>query len=355
MPRKTDGKRLRDLRIQRSWTLNDIARALGVAIATVSRVERGLQEPSTALLDAWEGILKGKRQVTRPPHRRRPRGALNLMAELFLSDVKAGLDWSSAGWREPEEIGLTEEDIGMMGEEIQRDGFGRVRVSSSASLERVEEAKNILKYRRTVDEEGNILTPTLENRIPSLWLALKDETVRGAVVFSGLTKMIRYTAPLVLDSLSQNISANPASLLSGPTGVATLVLEVVGVPIPDRPADVLNKAGFGELVEPSEDDAEVQAAQKVASELQLSKMAECIGKEVVIILGISWAFSCIINARKASVLTEIGQQHVAEAFWQGCTFQRNDVVKAWGRLTDSESDDELERIGGLLWAWPEVL
>jgi len=41
--------RLRKLRKARGWTLRDVARVLGVTEATISRCERGLQEPSDEL------------------------------------------------------------------------------------------------------------------------------------------------------------------------------------------------------------------------------------------------------------------------------------------------------------------
>lgn len=349
------GAYLRKLRIEKGWTLTDVARSLGVTAATVSRVERGLQAPPEALLQAWKRLLEGKPLVARLPRRRRPRGAVNVLAELFLADVKAGLNWTSAGWREPTDVGLAPEDLEAMSEEIERDSLGRVRVSPSASLEPVEEATRILKHRQTVEAEAKILDPVLQDRIPLLWRALQEEAPRGAVVLSGLTRMVRTTAPLILDSCAALVSSNPASLLSGPAGAALLVANAVGIVIPDSPSDVLTIARLRELIEPDESGDVVREARKVADELRLASVAQRLGKDAIIALGTAWAYSSLINACNAAVLTEAGQQHIAEAFWQGTGFSRNDIVTAWSNLTNTETDDERERVGALLWAWPEVL
>lgn len=60
------------LRRARGRTLRDIAKALGVTEATISRCERGLQQPSSQLLAAWTKLLTGKRPaVERTPRSRR--------------------------------------------------------------------------------------------------------------------------------------------------------------------------------------------------------------------------------------------------------------------------------------------
>ncbi|HHT9117028.1 MAG TPA: helix-turn-helix domain-containing protein, partial [Candidatus Hypogeohydataceae bacterium YC38] len=88
------------MRLKRGWRLADVAKALGVTPATISRVE------------VWEQLLAGKQwpSVTRKPERR-PRGVLSRLAERFLADVKAGHKEREAGWRELKEIGLTASEV----------------------------------------------------------------------------------------------------------------------------------------------------------------------------------------------------------------------------------------------------
>lgn len=331
--------------------------ALGVTSATVSRVERGLQEPSPQLLEAWQQLLTGQRWLPLTPKspRRRPRGALNLLAELFLADVKAGLDEAAAGWREPVEVGLTEADVVELYRDLERDSLGRVRIAATASLEPLEQAKRILEYKATVKVEENSLLPIMEARVPLLWKALKDEKALGAILLSGLAKMVRTTTLLILDVCLELISDDPSYLLLAPAGPALVALDSVGIAVPAVPSDILTEMALKELIERPESGDGVLRARRLAHDLEVPTLAKRLGKSGVMAVGAAWAYLRLLDSSKGVVLTEVGQQHVADAFWEGTGFPRHQIVESWNRFIEIDANNDRMRVGSLLWAWPEVL
>lgn len=348
-------EKLRSLRLKRRWKLKDLADALGVTTATISRVERGLQEPSPGLLEVWQKLLSGERWIPGSVRRsrRRPRGALSSLAELFLTDVKAGLDGSRAGWRDSLEIGLTAVDVEALGSDVERDGQGRVRATRNIRLAPMVQAQNILKYRATVEAEEQVLVPVIEEYLPPLWRALDKEETKGAVLVAGLAEMIRRTAP-VLDAYRSLISDDLGCLIPGAIGPAHLILESVSIIAPDRISPVLEAAGLSDLTEPHEEGEDVLKARTLAQQLGIPTGANLLEKTGVIAVGTAWAVVRRLENRKAAILTEVGHRRVAETFWQGIRLSREEVDVAWRRLVEVDDQTDKERIGTLLWSWPEV-
>ena len=349
------GEKLRSLRLKRRWRLKDLADALGVTTATISRVERGLQEPSPALLEVWQQLLSGERwrpvRLRRP--RRRPRGALSSLAELFLADVKAGLDGSRAGWRDPVEIGLTTVEAESLGSDVERDGQGRVRAARNIFLESMVQAQNILNYRSTLEAEEQVLVPIIEEYLPPLWRALDREGSKGAVLVSGLAEMIRTAAP-VLDAYRSLIGDDLGCLIPGATGPAHLILESVGIIAPSPVSAVLEATGLSDLTEPREEGEDVLKARTLVQQLGIPTGAGRLGRTGVIAVGAAWGVVRCLESRKVAILTEVGQRRVAETFWQGIRLSREEVDAAWRRLVEVDGQTDKERIGSLLWSWPEV-
>lgn len=348
------GEKLRFLRLKRHWRLKDLADALGVTTATISRVERGLQEPSQALLKVWQQLLEGKRWLpvtgTRP--RRRPRGVLSSLAELFLADVKAGLDESRAGWRYPTEVNLMTVEVEALGTEVERDTQGRIRIARNNPIEAMTQARNILRYRGVIEREQQILVPTIEQLLPLLWKALDDQGSKGAVLISGLAEMVRTTAPL-LDAYRSLIGEDIGCLIPGAVGPARLILESVGVNAASPTYTVLEVAGLKDIAELDEEGENVLKARTLAQHLGIPNSAKRLGKHSVLAVGASWAVVRYLNTRKALILTDLGRQQVAEAFWKGIRLRREEIEDRWRRLVEVQSDEE--QIGALLWSWPEVL
>src|SRR5207244_11278698 len=128
--------------------------------------------------------------------RRRPRGALMLLADIYLADVKAGLT-EDAGWRELEEVGLTPSDFESLGSDIEPDKeHGRVRISKHALLDQVKQANQIIDHRKTITIEQDTLLPAIEGQLPRLWNALKEERIKGSVLLMRFCSMLRFTAHL---------------------------------------------------------------------------------------------------------------------------------------------------------------
>lgn len=352
---------LRKLRQSRRWRLQDLARALGVTAATVSRVERGLQEPSPALLERWKQLLIGERWLPAAEigPRRRPRGVLPALAEQFLTDVTAGLNEVDAGWRDPAQVGMTASDVKALGPEVETDTLGRVRISPKSSLEQVAHAQEILRYRATVEVELQTLLPLLEEHLPPLWQLLQAEESCGAVLLSGLTRMVRTAAPL-LDARPSLLAGDAGQLICGAVGPASLILESVGIVAPTRPRDVLETAGLTDLIESSEDGQVAAQATILAHNLGIASIARLLGKTAIIGLGAAWAVVRRLDSRNVAILTEVGRQRVAEAFWEGIHLSRGEIERAeveaaWRRLNEFDPETEQEQLGILLWSWPEVL
>lgn len=349
------GEELRKRRLERGWRLQDVAVALGVTSATVSRVERGLQEPSPELLEAWQQLLTGQRWLPLTPKspRRRPHGILSLLAELFLADVKAGLDETEAGWRELAEVGLAAWDVKTLGPEVERDHLGRVRIDPKISMEPVVQAQKILRYRATVEAEQKALLPSLEERLPALWQALGQEDTCGAVLVSGLATMVRAGAPF-LDAYPTLLGGDAGHLISGAVGSAHVILEGVGIMAPSPSRGLLEAVGLNDLIEPVEEGAIVLQARDLAQYLGLPTMAGLLGKTGVTAVGAAWAVVRRLESGKGVILTEVGRQRVAEAFWEGIQLSRPEVEAAWRRLVEFDPQTYEEQVGVLLWSWPEV-
>jgi transcriptional regulator with XRE-family HTH domain len=350
------GEELRKARIEKGWKLKDIAAALGTTSATVSRVERGLQEPSPTLLAAWQQLLVGKPWISKTAGRpRHPRGALSELARLFLADVKAGLDEAIAGWREPMEVGLAGIELETLSSEVELDGLGRVRIVSESSLESVKQAKKILEYRKAVEDEERSLTPFIKERLPILCQALRNEKTKGVVLLAGLAKMIRTTAPFVLDACRSILDKDAKCFLSNAVQPARVILECVNIRVPDILGDVLKEVGLEELINACEEGQEAQQARELAHHLSLPALAVRLGKHGVTALGAAWAAMSLLENTGAAIVTEVGDHHLAKAFWEGIGLSRVEVEVAWHCLTEIDEESDGERTGVLLWAWPEVL
>lgn len=348
-------EKLRSLRIERGWKLRDVALALGITEATVSRVERGLQQPSPQLMQAWQTILSGKRWVPTLSQKaqRRPRGVVPRLAELYLADVKAGLV-EDAGWRDMEEVGLDLRDAQAIGSDVEIDReHGRVRISKNAHYDQVEQANQIIAYRKALLVEQETLAPEIEDKLPTLWVAINKERTRGPILLVGLSSMIRFTAHL-LNPYRNSIPNDPSHLSLGSTGTASFILETMGIKS-TSPATLLREAGLEEIIGPDEQSAEVNAAKSLAEAIALSNVVAKVGERIITVLGAAWATSRFLEVKNVSVLTEEGQQKLATQFWNGIGFPRADIYSAWTDFTLRDDLIELERISCLLLSWPEVL
>lgn len=354
------GQELRKSRIEKGWHLRDIAVALGVTSATVSRIERGLQEPSPALLAGWQHLLAGKQWIPGENRgaQRRPRGVLSRLAKLFLADTITGLDESHAGWREPIEVGLPGMSIEALGSEVDFDRLGRIRIAPTSSLEPVRQAKRILEYRKAVEDDEQSLTPFVEKHLPILWQSLEKEETNGALLLAGLANMVRVTIPFVLDACRTVLGKDASCFLSNPAQPARVILESVSLIAPVSPSVVLRRAGLEELISACEERQEIQEAHELAHHLRLPALAHRLGKSGVTALGAAWAAISLLESARGALVTEVGSHHLAAAFWEGLRealqLSRTEVEDAWHRLNEIDEEKDGERVGALLWSWPEV-
>ena len=351
---------MRDLRKQKGWRLHDVAGALGVTTATLSRWERALQSPSPDMLAAWERIFTGERhaQIQDRRPRRRPRGVLSRLAELFLADVKAGLNGWDAGWREPGEVGLTPADLPSLAPDVELRGLSAVRISFNSRLQPVQEAKAILGYRATVEAEERRLIPALEKHLRPILQAVRSEHERGAVLLAGLAEMIRASASLI-ESARHVLDKdnNPVDLVRGPSGAAKVILEAVATPVGADAVGVLKRLGFSDPIAGTEPPNTIARAKGVATELGVAQVAVRLGKHPVTAVGAAWAVSCRFAQEAVAVTTLVGVGRLGEAFWDELRFPRPEIDAAWRRLMVEESQPQTakQQLGMLLWSWPEVL
>ncbi|MEX2218832.1 MAG: helix-turn-helix transcriptional regulator [Phycisphaerales bacterium] len=348
---------LREARRQRGWRLEDVALALGTTVATLSRWERGLQAPSAAALDAWNRIFSPKPDRPLQPRapRRRPRGVLAQLADLFLTDVRAGRNGWDAGWCEPASLGLQPDDVTAFGEEIEADDVGRVRISFNSRFQAVEEGKDVLGYRRTVDAERRLLMPAIERIIrPTARLARTSEG-EPTIVGEGITFMIRTGAPVV-ETARSLLESDPRTLFEFPGGAVNVILQAVGIaPIvhpASPPVAASSCAGPHTGIAPL-----VDGAESVAKEIGLDLTAQRLGREVVVALGSAWSITSRLESAGVAVVTDQGLAQLSRAFWEEIGLQRSQIDSAWRRALVDEQDtaDEKLQLGNLLWSWPEAL
>lgn len=348
---------LREARRQRGWRLEDVAHALGVTVATLSRWERGLQTPGSAALEAWNRIFafKADRRLQARTPRRRPRGVLAQLADFFLTDVRAGRNGWDAGWREPASLGLQPEDVTAFGDDVETDDFGRVRISFNSRFQAVEEGKDVLGYRRTVDVERRLLMPAVEQIIrPTARMARSPEGEPG-IVGEGITFMIRTGAPVV-ETARSLLDSDPRTLFDLPGGAVNVILQAVGIAPITRPASppvtASSCAGPHTGAAPVVDDAE-----NIAKEIGLDLTAQRLGREVVVALGSAWSITSRLESAGVAVVTDQGLAQLSRAFWEEIGLQRSQIDSVWRRALVDEQDtaDEKLQLGHLLWSWPEAL
>jgi len=351
-----DIEQLRELRLRWGWRLKDVADALGVTEATVSRIERGLQEPSPALLEAWHRLLTGDRRTFTSPRRprRRPRGVMSTLADLFLADVQAGLSKDEAGWRELREFGLAVEDIEDLGPEIRVDPLERIRINPSLPLEPLLLAQKILNYRETLESEQQSLAIAIEQYLPPIWGALSEEQTRGAILMTGLAEMVRAAAPL-LDAHRSLLSDEPSYLFEGAAGPALLMLGTVGIEVSYPCLDILDRAHLTELGKGTGDGSAVSRAKDIALKLGVGKVAELLGEMVITAVGAAWATQLQLESKGIAVVTEVGFRRLSEAFWTGVQLPRSEIEAKWRQLAQLDPETDEEAASLLFWHWPEVL
>jgi len=85
--------RLRVARAARGWTQKQLAEAAGIAQADVSRIERGLTNPTIRTVERLFGVLgQGVPAPVRSRHRR-PRGARGVLRPVCHSDEAPAVEW----------------------------------------------------------------------------------------------------------------------------------------------------------------------------------------------------------------------------------------------------------------------
>jgi len=349
---------LKALRLERKWTLRDVATVLGVTTATLSRWERRLAEPSANALEKWESLLAGRTDA-KPTGRkptRRPRGLLPRLAELFLADIKAGLNDQEAGWRELAELNLACEDILSLGQDAEMDLFGCARINPGSNLRVMQQARDIRAYRRAVEIEEHRLTSAARTILSPLWKASGTGDGRGAIVLAGLAEMLQASASL-LENARRLLDNDPSSLLDSPSGAAQQILSVVDLAIPADPARILGEFGLDSMVSLVRIGPKSACSQALALELGLGTTAERLGQAAILALGTAWAMTQCLDSAGVSLMTEVGIRRLAESFWEGLGLPRTNVDAKWRQvmLEESEPETEKQQLGMLLWSWPEVM
>ncbi|MGI0014739.1 MAG: helix-turn-helix domain-containing protein [Nitrososphaera sp.] len=353
------GKKLREDRVKKGWTLKDIADALGVTIATVSRVERDLQEPSSILLQAWERILYGN---VSSPHKanlrdRLPRAILKNLAGFFLSDVRAGMDANKAGWREPTDLGFSgNEPILRFSTDLEIDESDKVRVNPQLSMTLLREASSLLEYRKTLSVEEESLK-SVQPRLENFWNAIHNSESSGAITVAGLSFMIRASAHHLQGTFGDLNDNSFLYLLSAPTEAAICVVESTGIKIQSNLQDSLESRNLTELVELVHDREWKEQARKVAAEslVPLAKrISDCTSGMGAIAMGSAWAYMHYIQRLDTLMLTEAGLGYAASLFWQGTGFSRSLIQEGWKQFLDQELDEH-QRVASLVFGWPEVV
>ncbi len=351
---------LKALRLERGWRLRDVANPLGVTTATLSRWERGLQVPSHGMLGAWERLVTRQTSAGTVERRarRRPRGAVPRLAELFLADVKAGLNGWQAGWRELSELGLVREDVPSLERDIEMDVQGRVRIRFESRLEAVEEGKAILGYRKTLRDEERRLLPAFDELIRPLLEALQAPRNRGVILLSGLTEMVSASA-LQVQSSRNLLDGDAGALVEAPVGAAMHILEALEIRFPSDVSAVsaaLRRLHFEDLTPPGRASTVIAEARAIAEELGLGRTAKRLGPDPVKAVGAAWAVSRRLACAGIGIMTDEGARQLSDVFWDWLGTSRVAVDAAWRRvmIEEFEPQTEKEQLQMLLWSWPEV-
>jgi transcriptional regulator with XRE-family HTH domain len=348
---------LRNARRERGWRLEDVAAAIGVTGATLSRWERGLQKPPDAALNAWVRVVTRQRfaavRARRP--RRRPRGILPRLGELFLADVTSGARASQAGWREPRELGLTTDDVLSFGDEIERDALGRIRIKFNSPLESVRRGREFLYYRQTTDHEQR----RLEAALTDLVFPLLDQAnaAVAAIMAIGVAEMIRLTAGS-LESARARLNHDPVRLLEMPRAGAEVVLAALGLSTPQDISGPVAEMGLtGALSNATQDLRALEEARALAREVCTDQIARELGREIVHALGAAWTVTAVLDRKGILVSTSEGTNRLARAFWERMTVPRHTILDRWHSvmLAADESATDEKQLGLLLWTWPEEL
>lgn len=341
--------------MQRGWKLRDVAIPLGVTEATLSRWERGLQTVPHSSQSAWTRLLTGQ-PATEPPSaapRRRPKGILARLAELFLADVKAGLNGWQAGWRELSDLNLTAQDLAGLEAETERDSNGRLRIRFDSRLESVQQAQNILGYRNTLQAEQRKLIPAIDQLVSPLLEQVAHGLFAGAVLLAGLADMIAASASS-LEGARTLLDGDPTSLVDAPTGAAISILDAVGVSFD---VDALPTLGLQDLVFRDNRPDLIAGARATAAEIGMDRTAKKLGVIAVKAVGAAWAMNRRLTLAGIAVRTDEGSRYLGDVFWKGMAIRRDEVNLTWLRVMSEEFEPqgEKEQLGMLLWSWPEVL
>jgi transcriptional regulator with XRE-family HTH domain len=352
--------RLKELRLKKSWRLCDVAGVLGVTEATLSRWERGLQEPPRDILTAWEQIVTGQKliQVEARRPRLNRRVILGRLADFFLADVIAGKGGRDAGWRHMAEVGVGLEDVPSFKGDIEVRGRDTIRISYNSRLPSVEQAKNVLGYWRAVSVEERQLVDAGQRYISPLFDGLRDERTSGSIVLAGLAEMICANGPFV--ETSRNMLDNdPTTLAGNPMGAASCIMGVVHIAVSDNVRkEALHRLYFKSPRETLDGTSESADSSLIARELGVYQTAQELGRDAIIALGVAWSFVRMLEDQRIGVCTDVGRRHLGEIFWGNLKdfgISRVDIAAVWQRVMVDEMDcqNEKQQIGHLLWAWPE--
>ncbi len=348
---------LKALRLKRGWKLRDVAIPLGVTEATLSRWERGLQIAPHAMLASWEGLLTGRRiSSAEASRKRKPRGVIPRLAELFLADVQGGKNGWQAGWREISELNLTTKDLDTLEGEVERDAQGRIRIRHDSRLVLVQQAQNILGYRNTLNSEEGQLLPAVDKIVRPLLRDIRQNLFGGAVLLAGLTKMIEAGIPQV-EAARNLLMHDPKALVEAPSQASALILETLGISFPSDVQSALASFGFEDLSADEPGKESIEGARAAASELGLDVVAKLLGPIVVTSVAAAWAVNGQLTTAGIAVTTDEGARFLGGVFWDEIRIRRAVVDETWRRvmIDEFEPQAEQEQLGLLLWSWPEVI
>jgi hypothetical protein len=261
-----------------------------------------------------------------------------------------------AGWREITELNLTSADVAALETDIERDPLQRIRISFESRLLPVQQAKDILGYRKTVDAEETRLLPAIDSLLCPVLHQIREGLFYGAVLLGGLAEMIDAFASNVETGRNLLVS-DPTNLVNAPSAAAAVILDAVGVKVPADYLAVLASLGLQDLMPRETIPFLTPDARAVASELGLDRVAKLLGRAVVTCVGAAWAVNRRLLVAGVGISTDEGARYLSEAFWNRIGIPRTEVDATWRRIMieEFEPQDEKEQLGLLLWSWPEVI
>lgn len=199
---------LRRRRRQLGLSLEDLATRVGVSVATLSRVERGLVRIAPELATALATVLDVN-VAAEAAAARLSQAALEMreaLGQAILEDVRNGAGIEMAGWRPQTHSREALEELVDRGEVVIHDDKVKLQMARHPA---VREAEEISAY-RGAKMAGEAAFEKTHEPLESLWEICQDGSKHPPILLVGLYEMLRLTTPLIiLNTATRPIPLSP--------------------------------------------------------------------------------------------------------------------------------------------------